>query len=142
LHWKNGGDNVNLSALLWDDGGSTQGYMRDGDGDGLVFGLDRLLNWATNPRNPKTYIQDASYLKLREIGLYYNLPKELTTSWLSGAISNIKVGVSANNILLSTKYGGYDPEVSNFGSQPVNSNIDITPYPSARRYFFHLTVDF
>jgi TonB-linked SusC/RagA family outer membrane protein len=142
LHWKNGGDNINLSALLWDDGGSTEGYMRDGDGDGLVFGLDRLLNWATNPRNPKTYVQDASYLKLREIGLYYNLPKELTTSWLSGAINNIKVGVSANNILLSTKYGGYDPEVSNFGSQPVNSNIDISPYPSARRYFFHLTVDF
>ncbi|MFN3839675.1 MAG: SusC/RagA family TonB-linked outer membrane protein [Cyclobacteriaceae bacterium] len=144
LHYKKGGDNINLSALLWDDGGSTQGYMNDPDGDGLVFGLGRLLDWVGTGqgRVPATYIQDATYLKLREVGLYYNVPKTISSGWFNGAINNIKVGFSANNILLSTKYGSYDPEVSNFGAQPINSNVEVTPYPSSRRYFFHLTVDF
>jgi TonB-dependent starch-binding outer membrane protein SusC len=144
FHWKKGGDNINLSALLYDDGGSTQGYMNDPDGDGLVFGLGRLLDWVGTGqgRVPATYVQDASYIKLREIGLYYTIPKSITSSWFNGSINNVKLGVSANNILLHSNYGSYDPEVSNFGAQPLNSNVEVTPYPSARRYFFHLTVNF
>jgi TonB-linked SusC/RagA family outer membrane protein len=141
LHYKKGGDNINLSALLWDDGGSTQGYMNDPDGDGTVFGLGRLLQWASGP-NPAVYIEDASYLKLREVGLYYNVPKSTTSELFGGAIQGIRLGVSANNILAWTSYGSYDPEVSNFGSQPINSNVEVTPYPSSRRFFFHLTVNF
>lgn len=141
LHWKQGGDNINLSALLWDDGGSTINWAGDNDGDGTPNGLDRLLDWAANDQT-KVYVQDASYWKLREVGLYYNVPKNVYSSVLKGGINKIKLGVSANNILLSTKYDSYDPEVSNFGSQPVNSNVEVTPYPSARRLFFHLSVDF
>ena len=57
-------------------------------------------------------------------------------------IERAKVGVSANNILLWTNYGSYDPEVSNFGTQAVSSSIEVTPYPSSRRLFFHLKLDF
>jgi TonB-dependent starch-binding outer membrane protein SusC len=143
LHWKKGGDNINLSGLLWDDGGSTQGYMSDvGREDGLVFGLGRLIDWATGGPAPATYVQDATYWKLREVGLFYNLPQSVSSKLFNGAISKVKFGVSGNNILLSTKYGSYDPEVSNFGSQPINTNVEVTPYPSARRLFFHLSVDF
>jgi outer membrane receptor protein involved in Fe transport len=141
LHWKQGGDNINLSALLLDDGGTTPNWNGDDDGDGTPNGLDRLLQWAVDGET-KVFIEDASYWKLREVGLYYNIPKTVTSSLLNGAINKVKIGVSANNILLSTKYGSYDPEVSNFGSQPVNTNVEVSPFPSARRYFFHLTVDF
>jgi TonB-dependent starch-binding outer membrane protein SusC len=141
MHMKQGGDNINLSALLWDDGGTTVNWAGDNDGDGTPNGLDRLLQWAADGET-KVYVQDASYLKLREIGLYYNVPKSIYANATKGAISKIKVGVSANNILVSTKYDSYDPEVSNFGSQPVNSNVEVAPYPSARRLFFHLSVDF
>lgn len=141
VHWKQGGDNINLSALLWDDGGSTADWAGDSDGDGTPNGLDRLLDWAVNDQTT-VYVQDASYWKLREVGLYYNVPKNVYSSWLKGGINRLKLGVSANNILLSTKYDSYDPEVSNFGSQPVNSNVEVAPYPSARRLFFHLSVDF
>jgi len=141
LHWKNGGDNINLSALLLDDGGSTPNWNGDSDGDGTPNGLDRLLRWAVDGETA-AYIEEASYWKLREVGLYYNVPREVTSSWLNGAIKRIRVGLSANNILLSTTYGSYDPEVSNFGAQPINSNVEVSPYPGARRMFFHLTVDF
>lgn len=141
LHRKQGGDNINLSALLLDDGGTTPNWNGDSDGDGTPNGLDRLLGWAVDGQT-KVFIEDASYWKLREIGLYYTIPSSVTSSVLNGALNKVKVGFSANNILLSSSYGSYDPEVSNFGAQPVNSNVEVSPYPSSRRYFFHLSVDF
>jgi TonB-linked SusC/RagA family outer membrane protein len=141
FHWKKGGDNINLSALLLDDGGTTPDWNGDNDNDGTPNGLDRLLRWAVDGETA-AFIEEASYLKLREIGLYYNVPSSVTSKWANGAIKKVRLGLSANNILLSTTYGSYDPEVSNFGSQPVNSNVEVAPYPSARRLFFHLSVDF
>lgn len=140
FHWKDGGQNINLSALLWDDGGTTPNWNGDSDGDGTPNGLDRLLGWAVDG-NTGVYIQDASYLKLREIGLYYTLPQSTTNTFLGSAFKNLKLGVSGNNFLLWTNYGSYDPEVSNFGSQPISSNIEVTPYPSSRRIFFHLNFE-
>lgn len=141
FHYKKGGENINLSALLWDDGGTTPGWDEDPDGDGQGKGLDRLLGWAVDG-NTGVYIEESSYLKLREVGIYYTLDQSVLSGVLGGAISKAKFGVSANNILLWTSYGSYDPEVSNFGSQPITSNIEVTPYPSSRRFFFHLNLEF
>lgn len=137
LHWQKGGSAINLSALLWDDGGTTPNWDGDDDGDGTPNGLDRLLDWAANG-NTGAYIEETSYVKLREIGLYYTLPKGI----LGETFKRLKLGVSANNVLLWTNYGSYDPEVSNFGVQSVTGNIEVTPYPSSRRFFFHLKADF
>ena len=137
LHYQKGGNAINLSALLWDDGGTTPNWNGDDDGDDTPNGLDRLLDWAVNG-NTGAYIEETSYVKLREIGLYYTLPKTL----FGDAFDRIKIGVSANNVLLWTNYGSYDPEVSNFGTQPITGNIEVTPYPSSRRLFFHIKASF
>lgn len=137
MQYQNGGNAINLSALLWDDGGSTPNWAGDDDGDGTPNGLDRLLEWSGG--NTGVYIEPTSYVKLREASLYYTLPAGV----LGGDfIKRLKLGVSANNLLLWTNYGSYDPEVSNFGTQAVTSAIEVTPYPSARRLFFHLKADF
>ena len=136
LHWQNGGEAINLSALLWDDGGTTANWHLDDDGDETPNGLDRLLDWAVNG-NTGAYIEETSYLKLRELGLYYTLPKDI----FGNAFDKFRIGISANNMLLWTSYGSYDPEVSNFGTQPISGNIEVTPYPSSRRLFFHLDLD-
>ncbi len=137
FHWKEGGEVINLSALLWDDGGTTPGWDEDTDGNDTPDGLDRLLAWAGG--NTGVYIQDASYIKLREIALYYTIPMAATTN---NVLQRIKLGASVNNLLLWTNYESYDPEVSNFGNQPISSNIEVTPYPSSRRIFFHVRLDF
>ena len=137
LHWQNGGEAINLSALLWDDGGTTPNWHVDSDNDGQPDGLQRLLNWAVD-ENTGAYIEETSYLKLREAGLYYTLPYGI----FGEGISKARIGVSANNVLLWTSYGSYDPEVSNFGTQPITGNIEVTPYPSSRRLFFHVKLDF
>ncbi|RME92009.1 MAG: SusC/RagA family TonB-linked outer membrane protein [Bacteroidetes bacterium] len=135
LQYQSGGSAINLSALLWDDGGTTPNWDGDDDGDETPNGLDRLLAWAVDNQTG-VYIEETSYLKLREAGLYYTFPNEI------GLIERLKIGVSANNALLWTTYGSYDPEVSNFGTQAVVGNIEVTPYPSSRRLFFHLNASF
>ncbi|ADQ18290.1 TonB-dependent receptor plug [Leadbetterella byssophila DSM 17132] len=134
FEWKKGGDNINLSHYLLNGGGTAVGWMDDKNGNGVID--------AREPTTASAWVQDASYVKLREIGLYYTLPKSFTSSILNGSIEKIRIGSSVNNALLFTKYNGYDPETSTFGAQSVANNVDINPYPTQRRVFFHLTLDF
>jgi len=139
LDWRQGGDNINLTSFLTDGGGTTNGWFDDDDGDGIPNGRQRP---PAPFNNAGRWVQDASFMKVREIGLYYTIPKTAITNTFGSSVENIKIGASANNVFLFTKYKGYDPETSSFGAQSVANNVDIAPYPTPRRIFFHLTVDF
>ena len=139
IDWKKGGDNINLTSFLNDGGGTTKGWFDDDNGDGIPNGRQRP---PTPNNNAARWVQDASFVKIREIGLYYTLPKTTLSEWFGTTVSNVRVGTSVNNAFLFTKYEGYDPETSAFGASAIANNVDIAPYPTARRVFFHLTVDF
>ncbi|HHJ51434.1 MAG TPA: SusC/RagA family TonB-linked outer membrane protein [Phaeodactylibacter sp.] len=136
LHWKKGGYNINLSTLLFDLNETTHDYddtTLDPDGQ-LTNGDYRLSLLGVNTQ---PYIEDASYLALREIGAYYTLPKNAF-----GGVARVKVGVSGNNLIKLFKYNSYDPEVSNFGSNGLSRGVEVLPFPSSKRLDFHLSVDF
>lgn len=139
MEYRKGGDNINLTNFLTDSGGTTNGWFDDDDGDGIPNGRQRP---PAPFNNAGRWVQDASFLKIREIGLYYNLPKAAISNAFGKSVENIRIGTSMNNAFLFTKYQGYDPETSTFGAQAVANNVDITPYPTPRRVFFHLTIDF
>ena len=139
IDWKKGGDNINLTSFLNDGGGTTNGWFDDADGDGIPNGRQRP---PAPFNNAARWVQDASFVKVREIGLYYTIPKTTISQWFGSTVSNVRLGTSVNNAFLFTKYEGYDPETSTFGAQAVANNVDIAPYPTPRRVFFHLTVDF
>ncbi len=139
IDWKKGGDNINLTSFLNDGGGTTNGWFDDDDGDGIPNGRQRP---PAPFNNAGRWVQDASFVKIREIGLYYTIPKTTISQWFGSTVSNIRVGTSVNNAFLFTDYEGYDPETSTFGAQAIANNVDIAPYPTPRRVFFHLTVDF
>ncbi|MBT0810970.1 SusC/RagA family TonB-linked outer membrane protein [Litoribacter ruber] len=139
VDWRQGGDNINLTSFLTDGGGTTRGWFNDDTGDGIPNGRQRP---PAPYNNAGRWVQDASFVKVREVGLFYTVPKATVSQAFGGAIENIRVGTSANNLFLFTKYEGYDPETSTFGAQAVANNVDIAPYPTPRRIFFHLTVDF
>lgn len=113
-HWKQGGDVLNLSRLLTDLGGTTPEEYGDLDG----------------------FIEDASYFRLREVGLYYTLPN------FSNTISRLRFGVSGRNLLTLTDYSGYDPESSTKGGTGLSTGIEVGPFPSARQVYFHITAEF
>ena len=139
VDWKQGGDNINLSAFLADGGGTTKGWFDDSNGDGIPNGRQR----DPAPYNSAgRWVMDASFVKIREVGLYYTFPKTTLAKIFNGAFKGIKLGASANNLFLFTDYFGYDPETSTFGAQSIANNVDIAPYPTPRRIFFHLNFDF
>src|SRR5882762_10477075 len=53
-----------------------------------------------------------------------------------------QVGVEGVNLITKTDYIGYDPEVSNYGSQAITRNIDLGPYPPSRQFFFTIQAGF
>jgi len=133
LHWKNVGDNVNLTSLQSDFGGTSPDYDEVTNKLGVPDGLYRIMQIGTTAR---IFVQDASYLRLREAGLYYSF-NELHNSF----IKKINVGVSLNNYLTITKYKSYDPEVSNFGTG-FSTGVDVLPYPASKQAAFHISFSF
>lgn len=148
LHRSKGNDNINLSEFLWDLGGTspdwneTGTYTRASDGQALTNGQGRPNDRAENGGSPNVYVQDASFWKLREVGLYYTLPSSIVESAFKGYVERVKFGVSGNHLFIWSNYRSYDPEVSQFSQDAVSNSVEVTPFPSARRIMFHLSLDF
>jgi len=133
LHWKKGGQNVDLTTLENDFGGTSANYDKVTNKLGVPDGVYRIMQVGVDAHE---FVQNSSYLRLREIGLYYSFSHPPVA-----AVKGLRVGVSLNNFLTVTKYASYDPEVSNFGTG-FSTGIDVDPYPSSKRAAFHLSVDF
>ena len=133
LHWKCGGQNVNLTTLENDFGQTSANFDKVTNKLGVPDGIYRIMQVGSDAHE---FVQTSSYLRLREIGLYYSFTK-LPVSYLK----SIQVGVSLNNYLTITKYNSYDPEVSNFGTG-FSSGIDVDPYPASKRANFHISIGF
>ncbi len=141
-HWKQGGDNVNLTNLLTDFGGTSADFDDIDEDPAGVTPNGAFRVGAFRAGNATPFVEDASYLRLREIGLYYTLPTKFLDQVFKGHISNFKVGFSGNNLVNIFDYNSYDPEVSNFGSNGLSTGVEVTPFPSSKRYLFHIAVDF
>ncbi|WP_158600396.1 SusC/RagA family TonB-linked outer membrane protein [Fibrisoma montanum] len=83
------------------------------------------------------FVEDGSFLRLRNIRLGYTLPVK-NKPFLKQA----RVYVAAQNVLTFTKYTGYNPEVNDRGQSTINQGIDFGAYPLAKTYMAGLTVEF
>lgn len=79
------------------------------------------------------YVEDGSYLRLRNITLGYSLPKSITNKIKAGSI---RVYVTSNNLFTITNYSGFDPEIG-----MDNYGLDTGRYPQARSFLFGLSVN-
>jgi hypothetical protein len=133
--WKQGGDIINLTEFLFDFGQNSVDYVE--------AGAKRFAD-NNDPVNPTTqqYVQDGSYLKLREVTLAYNLPENVTQRLFGGNVRYARLSLSARNLLRFTGYRGVDPEVSNFGNQAIVRNIDVAPFPPSKSVFFSVDLGF
>jgi TonB-linked SusC/RagA family outer membrane protein len=136
FHWKNGGENINLTALLSDLSGTSADYDKvDLDPEGVLGNGDYRLGELGS--NSEPYIEDAGYIRMREIGLYYNIPKSVFSDVMS-----LRLGFSGNNLINIFEYRSYDPEVSNFGGKGLSTGVEVTPFPSSKRFNFHVIANF
>jgi len=139
--WKKGGDNINLTALLTDLSGTSHDYDEiDLDPEGQIGnGPYRVSQLGSSAA---VFIEDSGYLRLREVGLYYTIPSAITDSFLNGTFDRIKFGFSGNNLINIFDYNSYDPEVSNFGGGGIFNAVEVTPFPSSKRYMFNVAFNF
>lgn len=84
-------------------------------------------------------VEDGSYLKLKTVQLGYNFSPKLVRKIRASAF---RLYVSAQNLYTWTKYEGFDPEVSKFGSSALRPAFDYSVYPYARTITFGLNVSF
>jgi len=83
------------------------------------------------------YIEDASYLRLKNVQIGLSLPKELCQKV---HLSRCRLYISAQNLLTFTKYQGFDPEFST--SSNTAANIDTGNYPQNKTYQGGVQIDF
>ncbi len=95
---------------------------------------------ARNFRSSDFFVQDGSYLRLKELSLTYNLPKSLISKW---SMSNLSISLTGYNLLTFTNYRGLDPEVGKVVGTEGNNlsmGVDHGTYPQARAFLLGLKI--
>ena len=88
------------------------------------------------------YVQDGSFVKLREVTLGYAVPQAFGRKLFGSRAGDVRLSLTGRNLLTATPYWGADPEVNNFGNQSVRGFVDLAPFPPSRTFFFNIDVGF
>lgn len=136
-----GNDIINIPSIRFNNLGGTMNVPKD-----VLDGAWTPENGGSNPKVlydsgrkllfSERFVEDGSYLKLRNISLSYTFVKPFKH------IESIRATISGNNLLTFTKYSGFDPEVNAFGSSPSQRGVDAGGYPQSRDFTFNLGVTF
>jgi hypothetical protein len=138
-----------LESQTFRDGGNYvfgqnyfQGQQVAGPGAGTAVPLGEA--WFTGPggifNGPVSgFIEDAGFVKLREISLGYTFDQ----AWVSRVLGfgSIDLRVAGRNLVTWTKYTGVDPETSLLGSASAVRGIDYFNNPQGRSYVFSVTLN-
>jgi TonB-linked SusC/RagA family outer membrane protein len=92
-----------------------------------------------NESNTGRFIEDGSFLRLKNIALGYSLPKRLLGK---ANISNLRVYAQAQNLFTWTKYKGFDPESNFAGTSNTTLGVDFYTFPQMRQVTFGLNLTF
>ena len=94
--------------------------------------------------NSRTLIENASFLRLKNVVLGYTLPKSVLSKV---GIQNLRLYVQAENLLTITGYSGLDPEYTNadMGKESggdLQRGVDMGGWPSTMRFLFGVNFAF
>jgi TonB-linked SusC/RagA family outer membrane protein len=157
VDWKKGGDIYNKTK---------QWLYRDGRHKDITNGLPYNFYQGLYNTNlsSSAFVEDGSFVKLRELSLYYTINKE-SLGQLGESIENVKFGFVGRNLFVITDYSGFDPEIttqqetnrsnltsrdtdgvgsdaSTPGGDPNVFKVDNFPYPSTSTYSFSIQLTF
>jgi len=84
------------------------------------------------------WVEDGSFIRLKDLSLGYNLPKQVISKI---GIDAMRISLSGQNLLTFTSYSGYDPEVSTSYSN-LNQGLDYESYPNIKSYTLGINIQF
>ena len=131
VDWKKGGDVINLTTFLYDASHNSADWNNGG-----------AERFALQGRDTRPYVEDGSFVKLREVSLSYRAPEAFVQRVFRGQLRTASLSLSGRNLLMNSDYRGLDPEVSNFGNQALARNVDVAPFPPSRSFFLSLDLGF
>ena len=86
-----------------------------------------------------TYIEDGSYIRLKNVTLGYTFPIKIASKIRS---KQIRLYISAQNLLTITHYSGLDPEANYYDQNNLLPGIDAGVYPHYRTFLTGLNITF
>lgn len=101
--------------------------------------IQRVAQYDANDNNRMSgrFVEDGSYLRIKNISLGYTFPQKLMHKW---GIENLRVYMNIQNAFTFTNYKGYDPEVGAYNYNVLLRGVDYARYPSQRIYTFGLNI--
>jgi len=167
VEWKEGGDKYSWQRYILNRMGQSEftmeyresangeyvfdGVMDDGNG-GFVPNTQtadmsiesktgyRLFNWTSRGRRSAEFLlQDASWVKLRNIGISYDIAGHFLNRV---GIDRFTLSASASNILLWTPFDGFDPEGSDFAAGSNKYGFTGRGIPLTENYSFGVSIGF
>lgn len=99
--------------------------------------FDKSSNFSTNTQANSYYVENGSYLRLQNITLGYKMPADLLTRL---KMTQLRIFVSANNLMTITGYEGLDPSVG--GNADINFGVDVGNYPITKGFTAGLNIGF
>ncbi|HJQ21105.1 MAG TPA: SusC/RagA family TonB-linked outer membrane protein [Gemmatimonadaceae bacterium] len=100
-----------------------------------------------NGITPNSYfVEDGSYMRLRELALSYNIPERYVSRIPVGGFRTARLGIVGRNLWTQTNYSGYNPDVSGVtdsnGGNPFVYRVDYFTYPAYRTFSMMLELGF
>lgn len=157
--WRKGGTIVSRTKAL----GSTSGVLKEtleGRESGIIGAGVVNTGTADNPQytpnttvvaaqaynnaffdrgNEASALYSASYVKLRQVSIYYNFPDKLVDAI---GFNKIKIGLVGSNLLLFTENPHFDPELNGLQEQRITYGVEDFSYPSTRSFGVSLKTEF
>jgi len=141
LAWKNGGNIYNYTRQYTFRDLRAEEFDQFGKPEDQKKTINYYSSFYKNTEINSYFVEDGSFLKLREVSLNYNLNPEFLHFSTGGFIKGINIGIQSLNVFTLTKYKGYDPEVAS-GSDLTNYPFDNFGYPNFRTYTASLKLTF
>ena len=137
LDWRNGGSTSTMTKNLYDEGGNSRDFDDKSPDPAQTLGQYRYGTF--NKGDISTYIDDGTYVKLREVSITFDAPK----SWASMAKAReLRISFQGRNLAMWSKYWSSDPEFNNFGNSNFSRFIDLGPYPPSRQFFLSIDLGY
>lgn len=148
----NNPNNINLGRNMFLEAFNYAKVALNDEGDPYLLNPETSVNRISGSnvngnydRLTDKYLEDGSYLRVKNISINYNLPPALLGN--QNVVRSVRVGVSVQNAFTITGYSGYDPEIGSYvgpnaGVAQGFIGVDYGRYPLTPVYAFNLGVDF
>jgi hypothetical protein len=128
VSWKQGGDIYNMTKQWM----YREGLHGDVDQSGKAPNEKKAYDYYQKLYDVNNvnshFVEDGTYVKLRELSIYYTVGEKFWKEKTKGFIKMVKIGIIGRNLWTITNYSGYDPEVRQGDTSYKDASDDLSIY--------------